>query len=231
MKIPVVETCCCGCGLRTGTAIIGLCFAVLNLMELCSSSVYASEATDSETKGTSITQAVLTGVLFALNLMLLWATHKERANWIFPWLIVYTCSFIFTAVVMICFGIFFIFTDLAVGILWICSTIIYMAIVSYCLIVVNSYHQSMIATHLPVPVQEPIREDTIPKIIVWPVNEDVSRTYLNKDSTWAFSDQSIHYRDKLHLTKRMFCMEHILAALLYFAETILNKEFKNWNVF
>ncbi|KAJ9582438.1 hypothetical protein L9F63_003236, partial [Diploptera punctata] len=108
MRIPMLNACCCGCTLKTGTVIIGIIDIVIAAFNFIGGIVVASsiEAINQSDypglnleeyrslldtlEATMIVAAVIGAILFIVASLLIAASLYESPKLVIPWL-VYTC--------------------------------------------------------------------------------------------------------------------------------------------
>ncbi|XP_075233680.1 uncharacterized protein LOC142331568 [Lycorma delicatula] len=92
INLPMLKECCCGCTLRTGTMIIGFLSLIAAIIVSCITIV--SLNTLQHLKQAHVLDIALEMIVLAvrfvqiiLSLLLIVGTHKGRASYICPWLV------------------------------------------------------------------------------------------------------------------------------------------------
>lgn len=105
----MLRECCCGCSLKTGTIIIGIIEAVGGFVNVVLCFIAAIEANDLKNESNvldaidtiTVTNIIL-GIIAALSAvlagLLILGAKRNNTTYLVPW-IVYTCFYIFAAVV------------------------------------------------------------------------------------------------------------------------------------
>ncbi|XP_075233643.1 uncharacterized protein LOC142331539 [Lycorma delicatula] len=149
LSIPMLDQCCCGCSLKTGTTIIGWFSFVRDLIILVTliavefafkdskSIATASPDTDKGFEAIVIILAILYLLLTIVSLLLLFGTYKERHGYMSPWIILSTIGIVIEIICIITdtASVGFSKTDL--------QSLISVGLTIYFLLVVYSYYREI----------------------------------------------------------------------------------------